>query len=186
MFWSPRPLNDGRLFRILRHPATISLSLCANRLRSVPRRPIYICHGTDKPAIVHRPKWCDTPYLHISIRTIDGNKTWYHISRVKLSQDIPRQLSDGQRSSVWYKTEFLPTVNTMRLRRGTGKLMLFVFRMTSEQRGEDAGVIYVKVCDTDTVESRCSVLRPFVITHCKTNVWALCHLFGGTGNTPRG
>jgi len=38
----------------------------------------------------------------------------------------------------------------------------------------------------DTAEYRCSVFWRFVITHCKANVWALCHLFGGTGNKPRG
>ena len=78
------------------------------------------------------------------------------------------------------------TVNKMRLRSCTGKWMLFIFRITNEQQGEGAGLVCAKVCDADTVEFRCSGFRTFVITHCKAKVWAMYHLFGGTGNAPRG
>jgi hypothetical protein len=136
-----------------------------------PTPPIYICHGTDRPAIVHRPLWCDTPlYLHITIRT-KRDSTY---SRCNCHR------AGGNEANV-HPTDTRPSayraVNTMRHRRCTGKRMLFIFRITNEQRG-DAGFVYVKVSDTCTVESRCSVFRPFVITHCKTN--AICSEEPGT------
>jgi hypothetical protein len=132
MFWSPRPLNDERLFRVLRHPATISLSLCANRLRSVPRRPIYICHSTDGlPAIVHGPMRCDTPYLHITIRTKhDNTYRGCNCRRTKWGYSLTTDVHPTDTRPSSYRT-----VNTMRLQRCTGKEILFVFRITKEQRG---------------------------------------------------
>jgi len=87
---------------------------------------------------------CISQYAQLTATKHDTTYRGCKCHRTKRGYSLTANVYPSDTRQISYRT-----VNTMRLRRCTGKWMLFIFRITIEQLGEGAGFVYVKVCDTN-------------------------------------